>query len=331
MCDTINAFPVKVCEEEKPLVTVVIPAYNAKAYVLDAIRSVQTQNYAPLEIILIDDGSQDGTADLVREKAPDVRIVRQANSGVAAARNTGLREAHGSFICFLDADDGWFPGKLDAQINYLMQHSEVGLVYHRWLVWKLDEDGTYRMPAIPPQPNSDRVDSEWSGWIYPQLLLDCVVHTSTVMIRRQIFEQIGYFDPNLISGQDYDYWLRVSQICEIHKLSRIYSFYRAVPDSLSNRPKAVNYGYLILERALNQWGTVSLDGSRLDQRKITKRLHDLAMGFGYSHFHAKHGSKKLARQWFLKAIKHDPLNWRAYSYIIASWGKAIIQSWNRRG
>lgn len=108
--------------------SVIIPAYNAEQYVIEAIQSVLDQDYKPVEILLIDDGSQDETVDLVKYNAPQVKIIQQINAGAAAARNTGLRYANGELICFLDADDGWFPGKLTAQVNYLQQHPEVGLV-----------------------------------------------------------------------------------------------------------------------------------------------------------------------------------------------------------
>lgn len=309
-------------DSKRPLVSVIIPAYNARTYVMDAINSVRTQDYSPMEILLIDDGSQDGTADLVHAAAPEVRIISQENAGVASARNTGLREAMGEYLCFLDADDGWFQGKLKAQADYLFEHPEVGLVYHRWLVWKPDQDGVYRMPAISStHQDAGQIDSTRSGWIYPQLLLDCIVHTSTVMIRREITKKVGDFDTKLISGQDYDYWLRVSRLTEIHQLVNVYSFYRTVLGSLSTRMKKVNYEYLIVQRALHAWGAVSPDGRNLDKRTLAKRLAKISMDFGSAHFH--YGSADIAWHSFLRVLKHDPLCWRAMLYLLAARVKAI--------
>lgn len=304
-----------------PLVSVIIPAYNAEKYVLLAINSVLEQNYAPLEILLIDDGSTDGTAKLVQREAPQVNIIQQVNAGVAAARNTGLRHASGELICFLDADDGWFPGKLAAQVDYLARHPEVGLVFHRWLVWRPDANGVYAKLEQPEQPNNGTIDPADSGWIYPQLLLDCIVHTSTVMLRRKTAEVVGFFDQDLINGEDYNYWLRVSRICEIHKLFGVYSFYREVAGSLTSAPKSLNFEYLVIERAVKEWGLAAPDGKTLTTQQLNNRLAKLAFGFGFLHFHGD--SPRLARQAFLDAIKHNPMMWRALPYLAASQFKML--------
>ena len=303
-----------------PLISVIIPAYNADKYVLEAIRSVLDQGYASIEILLVDDGSTDNTAALVEREAPQVRIIRQANAGAAAARNTGLSHASGELICFLDADDGWFPGKLTAQANYLQQHPEVGLVYHSWLIWN-------GHPPQPQQPNilkADAIDPEQSGWIYHKLLLDCMVHTPTVMIRRHIAEEIGFFETSLTNGEDYNYWLRVSRRCEIHKLTGVYSFYRQVANSLTNTFKPKNFEYLVIQQAIEKWGGASQDGGSLTTKQINRRLAQMAFGFGYVHYHR--GSPKLARQAFLGAIRHDPLMWRAIPYLAASQFKMIYRT-----
>lgn len=311
-----------------PLVSIIIPAYNAEKYILLTIRSVLEQNYRPLEILLIDDGSTDNTTALVEREAPQVRIIRQANAGVAAARNTGLRLAVGELICFVDADDGWFPGKLAAQVSYLQRHPNVGMVYHSWLVWKPDINGHYVDPQQPLHPDTHKIDSERSGWIYHKLLLDCIVHTSTVMMRNQVFKNVGFFDTNLTNGEDYNYWLRVSRKFEIHKLEGTFSYYRAVIGSLTNSPKTQNFEYMVVQRAVEEWGLASPDGTVLPVRQILKRLSKLAFNFGYFHFYR--GSPKIARHAFLNAIKHEPLMWRALPYIAASQLK-ICRAFIRNG
>ncbi len=305
----------------RPLVSVIIPAHNARKYVLSAIGSVLQQNYAPIEILLIDDGSTDGTAELVQREMPQVRIIQQANVGVAAARNTGLRHVTGELICFLDADDGWFPGKLAAQVSYLARHPKVGMVYHPWQVWKSNANGIFA-DLTPPQLSASNVmDPAQSGWIYPHLLLDCIVHTSTVMLRRAVAQKVGFFNQALSSGEDYHYWLRVSRLCEIHKLCGVYSFYRQVANSLSNTPKTINFCYQIVQKAVREWGISGLDGRSLTPKQIDGRLAGLAFGFGYLHLHS--GSSRLATQAFLDALKHDPLLWRAFPYLIASQLKTL--------
>jgi glycosyltransferase involved in cell wall biosynthesis len=300
----------------RPRVSVVIPAYNAEKFVLEAIRSVDIQDYPAVEVLLIDDGSRDHTFELVTREAPHVKIIQQANAGAAAARNTGLRHATGEFICFLDADDGWFPGKLAAQDDYLTRHPEVGAVYHDWLVWKPDATGVYHLPTRPLPSTQDDIDPAESGWIYPRLLLDCIVHTSTVMMRRQVALDVGEFDTTLATGEDYDYWLRLSRKCQIDKLTGTYSFYRSVAGSLTGIPKAENNEYRVLTRAIARWGLSSPDGTSASKGPVRRRLGQLAFDFGYAHYH--HGSRKLARNAFAQTLRHDPRRLRALAYLIAA-------------
>lgn len=299
------------------LISVIIPAYNAEKFVLDAIHSVLQQDFQPLEILLIDDGSTDDTVALVKREAPQVKIIQQANAGVAAARNTGLRHATGDYICFLDADDGWFPGKLEAQVDYLRLHPEVSVVYHKWHVWKPDENGIFNPPQRAENPVPGEIDPALSGWIYPRLLLDCVVHTSTVMMRREIARDIGFFDTALDTGEDYDFWLRVSRKFQIHKLTGTYSFYRVASGSLTTgAPKSQNNEYNVIKRALKQWGRSSPDGFSVSRAMINQRLSKLAFDFGYAHYH--YGSAKLASSAFLKSFLLQPTRIRSIAYFLAS-------------
>jgi glycosyltransferase involved in cell wall biosynthesis len=310
-----------------PLVSVIVPAYNARRFILDALRSVLAQDYEPLEILLVDDGSTDGTAELVRRELPQVQIIQQPNAGAAAARNTGLAHARGELICLLDADDGWLPGKLKAQVSYLEQNPETGLVYHAWFVWRPNDRGEYVWPDEVPSSATGRIDRSKSGWIYTSLLLDCIVHTCTVMIRRSVVEQVGAFDTGLTRGEDYDYWLRVSRVCEMHKLAGTYSFYRAVSNSLTNRsPGTRNHEYEVVSSAISRWGVAAQNGDTLPARMVRRRLAKLAFDFGYAHYHD--GFPEVAAAAFSAAWRHDPLRWRALLYLIRV--KTLEASWTRR-
>lgn len=318
----MSATSAKETSADFPRVSVVIPAYNAGRYVGAAIRGILEQHYPDAEILLIDDGSKDSTVELVRERFPMVRILQQANTGAAAARNTGMRAASGELVCFLDADDGWFPGKLAAQVTYLKQHPEVGVVYHRWLVWRTDTPDAGDWPKPPPKLDTESADPEFSGWIYPRLLLDCIVHTSTVMMRRQVIDAVGFFDTTLVTGEDYDYWLRVSRHTEIHKLRGTYSFYRLAPGSLTTgAPKSSNNEYNVITRALEKWGPASPVDIAASAQAISNRLYKLAFDFGYAHFHQ--GSPVLARQAFRQALTHDAGRARAWLYWLASLLKSL--------
>jgi len=302
-------------------VSVIIPAYNAERFVLEAIAGVREQAYPDVEIVVVDDGSRDGTADLVAREAPGVRVITQANAGAAAARNTGMQHATGELLCFLDADDGWLPGKLHAQVDYLLAHPGVGAVYHRWLVLRPDSHHAYPRPVPPDLPAPGTIDAAGSGWIYPRLLLDCIVHTSTIMVRRDVARAVGGFDTSLVTGEDYDYWLRLSRQCEIHQLAGTYSFYRETAGGLTSAPKSENNEYRVVAKAVRQWGLAGPDGTAAPDALVRRRLGKLSFDFGHAHYHA--GSPRLARQAFAQALRHDPTRWRAVAYYVASNLKAM--------
>jgi glycosyltransferase involved in cell wall biosynthesis len=278
---------------------------------------VLAQRYSDFEAVCIDDGSTDGTAELVEREMPWVKIIRQTNAGVAAARNAGLQHATGEFICFLDADDGWYPGKLAAQLDYLARHPETGAVFHEWQTWWPDVNGRY-LPLPWQAPKSPlKADYRESGWIYPQILLGYIVHTSTLMIRREWVEKAGTFRPDLVVGEDFDYWLRLSRLTRIDKLLGMYSFYRrGVQTSLTGRVRSIDYGYELIRNAIERWGLAAPDGTTLSRAQIERRLGKLAFDFAYEHFHR--GSARLARQAGWRAFCHDPRRWKALAYVLAS-------------
>lgn len=220
------------------LVSVVIPTYNRARLVGRAIESACRQTYEPIEIVVVDDGSTDGTADVVTRFDPRMRYYRQENGGVATARNLGLRHARGEFIAFLDSDDQWHPWKIAAQIAVLRAHPEVGMVWTDMSA--VDGSGHVRTarylrtmysayrhvdlarvcptsgrlgtmwPGAPPDRADDRVHI---GEFYSYMFLGNLVHTSTVVLRREWARQAGGFDEELRpSAEDYPYHFRTTAL-----------------------------------------------------------------------------------------------------------------------
>jgi glycosyltransferase involved in cell wall biosynthesis len=175
-----------------PQISVIIPAYNSADYIGNAIESALAQTCPPLEILVVDDGSTDDTAQVVASYPSPVRLLRQANGGPASARNHGAREAHGDWLALLDADDTWLPHKLEQQMPAAMQPA-VGLI------------ANYPAQAFPGLHEPVTVTFEML-WQRNRLM------NSTVLIRRAVFEQLGGFDEdrNLICVEDYNLWLRVA-------------------------------------------------------------------------------------------------------------------------
>ena len=144
--------------------------------------------------------------------------------------------ARGKYLAFLDADDLWLPGKLVAQVSHLERNPEVGMVYSAWQEWYPEANGQFVAPAMDKiNGDADALETQSSGWLYNALLLDCIIHTTTVVMRSNVAREVGDFDKALKRGQDYDYWLRVSRLTPIHKLRGVYSLYRVHPERHADR------------------------------------------------------------------------------------------------
>jgi len=187
--------------------SVVIPTYNRVDRLENALKSVFAQTFSNYEVIVVDDGSTDGTQKFL-EKYPSVRAIYQINQGPAAARNTGIRAASGEFVVFLDSDDWWAPDKLERQARYLDSHPDVALVHGYFE--SVDDRG---VPLPKPEFRKTWWDAfrsrgdRYENWLHAE---GCGIQTSAVAIRRSCFDQAGLFDPSLRICEDYDLFLRVA-------------------------------------------------------------------------------------------------------------------------
>lgn len=294
-----------------PLVSVVIPAYNCATYIALAVQSALDQDYPGKEIIVVNDGSTDNTADVLAAFGESIVVIQQSNSGVAVARNRGMQAARGALIALLDADDLWLPGKLRKQVDYLNAHPGVGAVYCRWREWRPDALGEFTVPQLGHDAlERNGIEPDDSGWLYNKLFLDSIIHTTTLLMRREIMEQTGKFDPALRRGQDYDYWFRMSRLAPIHKLSAVLSLYRIHPESITHKPHQANYPCLVIQKALDQWGRVGPDGTETLQAVIDGVLSRHWFNFGYMHL--MQGDPKLAYDAFLRCIRLRPMRVKAW-------------------
>ena len=179
-------------------VSVVIPTFNRAHRLPWAIQSVLEQQLPPREVLVVDDGSTDGTVEKLARHFPNVRFLQQPHRGVSAARNAGIRASRGEWIAFLDSDDRWLPGKLAAQQKALTANPGY-LVCHTDEVW-------FRHGR---RVNPKKKHRKHGGWIFEQCLPRCIISPSSVLIHRTVFEQVGCFDESLPVCEDYDLWLRI--------------------------------------------------------------------------------------------------------------------------
>lgn len=189
----------RLTNSENQLISVIIPVFNRRDWIARAIDSVLSQDYAPVEIIVVDDGSTDGTREVLLSYGGRVRLITQSNRGVSAARNRGVAEARGGWIAFLDSDDYWLGGKLAAQAGFFRQNPEIRICQTEeiWI-----RNGR--------RVNPGRRHRKASGMIFERSLGLCLISPSAVMMHRSLLKEHGGFDEALPACEDYDLWLRIT-------------------------------------------------------------------------------------------------------------------------
>jgi glycosyltransferase involved in cell wall biosynthesis len=176
-------------------VSVIIPAYNAERYLSEALASVSSQSFAPEEIIVVDDGSTDGTEEVVRKHGGSIRIFKQFHKGAGAARNLGVESARGEFVSFLDADDLWSPEKLSLQLGVFQSRAETDMVFGRvrqFISPELEE-------AV--KSKIDCPEDSMPGF-----------HAGTLLMRKETFLKVGFFNTGLNVGEFIDWYLKAVEL-----------------------------------------------------------------------------------------------------------------------
>jgi glycosyltransferase involved in cell wall biosynthesis len=210
----------------QPTVSVVMAAKNYAKFLPQAVASVQAQTFTDWELIIVDDGSTDQTPEVVKPFLQEERIryFRSDKLGQSRAKNLGVKLSQGRLIAFLDADDAWHADKLSLQVEFLRQHPTVGVCFTRRIL--MDESGNTRPANDPPAP---------SGAVFNEIFLRNFVCFSSVMIRREAFEQVGGFNPTWDLSIDYDLWLRISPLYEFQQLDEPLTLYRTGHGNLSKK------------------------------------------------------------------------------------------------
>ena len=179
-------------------ISVVIPSYNRKEFLKRSIDSVINQTIKPFEIIVVDDGSTDGTESIIKGHYDFVKFIKQKNKGVSAARNIGIKVSIGKWICFLDSDDEWKKDKLEKQIN-AMKSNPGYKFFHSNEIWI--KNGL--------RINQKKKHKKYGGDIFDKCLDMCRISPSSVMIDKTVFDEVGNFNEDLVVCEDYELWLRI--------------------------------------------------------------------------------------------------------------------------
>lgn len=282
-----------------PMISVVIPAYNAEKTIAATLESVLAQSFPPHEVIVVDDGSKDGTPAVVESFAPRVRLVRQANAGPSAARNNGIRSASGDWIALLDADDTWHPDKLAVQAEQLA-----------------DDVAFVHCYASPADCYTTPVDFD-ALWHHNH------VGTSTVVLNKALFLELGGFeeDRSFIGAEDYNMWLRMAasgrRIVSIH---RQLSNYTPAEGSLSQQIARV-----VKAELLNVDAIASM--YHIPERKVRQKKADLYEEYARSLFWLR--DLTLARRYYSEILKCRP-SLKALGFWLATFLPKAVLNVKRR-
>jgi glycosyltransferase involved in cell wall biosynthesis len=241
-----------------PKVSVIIPTHNRADLLKEAIQSVLNQTYHNYEIIVIDDGSTDHTSETVKQFPTPISYRYQENSGVSAARNKGIQVAKGDYIAFLDSDDLFVTNKLEMQVAYLQKHQDVGLVYSSYTNVK---------------ENLNEIDTKFltlEGEIHEDILSNCPIATPTVMLRREVLEDMAWFDETMAIAEDIDLWCRIARDWKIGVISEPLTRVRHHQSNTIRDPNLILESHLKrLEKAFSKDSQIGI----LEQKRLYSRVY----------------------------------------------------------
>jgi glycosyltransferase involved in cell wall biosynthesis len=290
---------------------VVIPAYNSEAYLVEAIDSVLGQTYGDVEVIVVDDGSTDGTGELIRSRYPMTRYIRTENGGPARARNIGIRNAGGEFVAFLDADDVWLPRKLEKQMTHFYRDPDVAMIF--------TENNYFDDRGVIDYSRKFDKRVLMRGCVPANIFLHSYVVTSTVIVRKKVFDDVGYFDEGLTIAEDDNLWIRISSKYKIHLVEEILMSMRRNHGSLTSDIVAIIRG---VEKNIELLREKYKCFDESMEPIIDKKYSILHNSMGYYHF--KRDEFKSARIEYAKSIRHDPVNLNSYRYLFLSFLPPVL-------
>ena len=269
-------------------ISVIIPTYNRFNSIGRALDSILDQTYKPHEIIIVDDGSTDGTRELIRDQYPSIKYFYQSRSGVSKARNKGIVESKAKWIAFLDSDDQWQPNKLEEQKNNLKQNPTI-LVSHTNEIWI--RNGV--------RVNQMKKHQKYGGYIFDKCLDFCRMSPSSIMIHKQVFEDIGNFDEDLLVCEDYDLWIRVTSKFPVTYLDKpLIKKYGGHEDQLSK-----------VKNGIEHFRIQSLEKILLSRMLTKEQKYDAKEVLLKKLFIYSNGLKKRNKLEELALVKKKILNW----------------------
>lgn len=290
---------------KSPKVSVIIPLYNGEKFISETTESVLAQTYKNMEIIIINDGSTDGSHEKIKPYLNRIKYIYQENKGISVARNKAILNSTGEYIAFLDHDDLWKPEKITLQVQYLDQHQDVGFVHTNLSIMR----DTKITKEIFQTEKRNR-----EGDCFNELLLGNFINMLTVMVRRKCLEQVGIFDPDIKVIQDYDLWLRIAKHFRLGYINKPLAIYRIHDSNISkNKIRLTLEEIKLIKTMLRLYPGLR---EKIGIERIKQRFLTLYYEVAYSLFKMR----KLAesRRYFFEVWKISPFKIDCLSYLMAT-------------
>jgi glycosyltransferase involved in cell wall biosynthesis len=285
-------------------VSVILPCFNGSHWVSKAIESVLAQSNKHFELVIVNDGSTDNSEEVIAPYLRDKRIhyVCQKNSGFSAAINRGIRESSKPLIGFIGQDDMWLPEKLELQMKYLSIHKDVHLVYSDY--YSIDSD-----ERILRMTKTKRPDTRSKQQLVTQLFLNNFIGFETVLVKRSCFDEVGFFDENMIGFSDHDMWLRIVGSYNIAHLDLplVKKRKHSLQLSTTNIESVLEDEFQLVEKAISFYPFLK----KVEQKKLSSLHYALGLAL------LRKGNIKEAKQELLKTIRFQPYKLKAIAAYIA--------------
>lgn len=315
--------------DSQPLVSIVIPTYNAETFITDALDSAFIQTYKNTEVIVIDDGSKDNTISVISAYQQHVpfKLIQQNNQGPSGARNAGMQQSHGKYICFLDADDRLLPDSIERRVKCLEQRPEVDLIFTD--IVRIDAQNTAGYPFLKQQQFLTKFqpvikENHPEYWIFNDRYFEYAmkifpfIWTSSVMIRKQVIASVGYFNPALRGSEDIEYWMRIAKQGTLAYINAPLSEWHHY---LSGMTRPGHYQFYTDTIKCYQQFKRDLKEKKYLRAIINQRLGHYAFAGGYEAF-SQHAFQP-AREFFRQACLFQPFVLRYWYYALVS----CLPSW----
>ena len=288
---------------KKPLVSVIIPAYNSASYIEEALNSIFDQTFKDFEVIVVDDGSTDTTKRILEKYGERIRYYYQKNGGPASARNHGIREAHGQYIAFLDADDLWLPTKLEKQLALFQRNEQLGMVTTG--ACSFDEKGVYGY-------STNKRKTLMTGDIARNIFLHSNIGTPTVLVRKEVFDTIGLFEENIRQGEDDNMWIRIAANYEVELIDEALIKVRNHPQRMTlNKEELLESVQANIQLLKTRYGEKVK--SKIAEA-IPQKISYIQFAIGYGYYESGNYSK--ARRAFAKGAYNWIWYWKNPLYLL---------------